>query len=138
MNDFFCIEDTVQLLDLPDELILAIIKKIYPQVLLLCSMIDIGNNRLKQLAFDGCHSIDLTFDYVCAPHELLMKRFYSEVMPHISNIIQSLTIDLHHIRSIKKYLQNNDNKTLENLTHLKIMLGAKLSKTGVPYTICKL
>jgi hypothetical protein len=67
-----------------------------------------------------------------------MKRFYSEVMPHISNIIQSLTIDLHHIRSIKKYLQNNDNKTLENLTHLKIMLGAKLSKTGVPYTICKL
>ncbi|CAF1428942.1 unnamed protein product, partial [Adineta ricciae] len=125
----------VQLLDLPDELILAIIKKVHPQVLLFCSMIDIDNNRLKQLAFDGCHSIDFTFDYINAPHRSLMKRFYSDVMPLIGNSIQSLTIDLHHIRPIDEYHQNTDNKTLKNLRHLKIMLGAKRSKTGVPYTI---
>ncbi len=113
-------------------------KKISPKILLLCSMIDIGNNRLKQLAFDECHSIDLTFDYVRAPHELLMQRFYSEILPSISNKIQSLTIDLHHIRLIRNYLQNNDDQTLENLTHMKIMLGAKRPKTGVPYTIRKL
>ncbi|CAF0917333.1 unnamed protein product [Rotaria sp. Silwood1] len=129
--------NTVQLLDLPDELILAIMKKVNPQVLLLCSMIDIGNNRLEQLAFDRCHSIDLTFDYLRAPHELFMKRFYSHVMPRISHDVQSLTINLHHIASIKTFLENNFNEILPNLTHLKIMLGAKHSKTGIPYTISK-
>ena len=64
---FFCMKGVVQLLDLPDELILAILKKVNPQVLLLCAMIDIGNNRLEQLAFDKCHSIDLTFDYFQSP-----------------------------------------------------------------------
>jgi hypothetical protein len=125
------------LLDLPDELILAIMKKVNPQVLLLCSMIDIGNNRLEQLAFDRCHSIDLTFDYPRAPHALLMERFYSHVMPRISHDIESLTIDLRHIASIKTF-ENNFNGTFPNLTHLKIMLGAKHSKTGIPYTIGKL
>ncbi|UJR11549.1 hypothetical protein I4U23_015729 [Adineta vaga] len=127
--------DAVQLLDLSDELLLAIIKKIHPQVLLFCSMIDIGNNRLKQLVFDGCDSIDLTFDYPGAPHKLLMERFYSIVLPYINNNIQSLTIDLCHIRSIRNYLKENDNKALKNLTHLKIMLSVKRLKTGVPFTI---
>jgi hypothetical protein len=39
---FFCIEHIVQLLNLPDVLILAIMNKIKPRVLLLCSIIDIG------------------------------------------------------------------------------------------------
>ncbi|CAF2677437.1 unnamed protein product [Rotaria sp. Silwood2] len=130
-------KDVVELLDLPDELILAIMKKVDPQVLFLCSMIDIGNKRLEQLAFDRCHSIDLTFDYFRAPHQLFIERFYSYVMPRISHDIQSLTINLHHISSIKTF-ENNCNKTLPNLTHLKIMMGAKLSKTGIPYTIGKL
>jgi hypothetical protein len=123
------------LLDLPDELILAVLKKVNPQALLLCSMIDIDNNRLKQLAFDRCNSIDLTFDYLQAPHELLFNRFYSHVMPRISHDIQSLTINLHQISSIITSVENNCNGTLRNLTHLKIMLGAKLSRTGTPYTI---
>jgi ABC-type lipopolysaccharide export system ATPase subunit len=123
------------LLDLPDELILAILKKVNPQALLLCSMIDIGNNRLKQLVFDRCNSIDLTFDYLQAPHELLFNRFYSHVMPRIIHDIQSLTINLHQISSIITSVENNCNGTLRNLTHLKIMLGAKLSRTGTPYTI---
>ncbi len=129
------IVDTVELLDLPDELILIIMKKVNPQVLLLCSMINIGNYHLEQLIFDKCHSIDLTFDYLRAPHELLMERFYSDVMLRISHDIQSLTIDLQHISSIKTFLENNSIETLPNLKHLKIMLGAKYSKTGIPYTI---
>jgi hypothetical protein len=128
----------VELVDLPDELILSIMNKVNPQVLLLCSMIDIGNNRLEQLAFDRCHSIDLTFDYCRAPHKSLFRRFYSDVMPRISHDIQSLTINLPHISSIKTFVDNNCNGTLPNLTHLKIMLGTKQHGTGMPYTISKL
>ena len=63
----------VELLDLPDELILAIMNKVKPRVLLLCSIIGIGNNRLEQLAIDNCHSFDLTFDYCQSSHEQLME-----------------------------------------------------------------
>jgi len=128
-------KDVVELLDLPDELILIIMKKVNPQVLLLCSMINIGNYRLEQLVFDRCHSIDLTFDYRQAPHQLLMERFYSDVMPRISHDIQSLTINVDHISSIQTFLQNNSIETLPNLKHLKIMLGAKRNKTGIPFTL---
>ncbi|CAF3259145.1 unnamed protein product [Rotaria sp. Silwood2] len=127
----------IERVDLPDELILAIMKKVNPQVLFLCSMINIGNYRLEQLAFDRCHSIDLTFDYFGAPHKLLMKRFYSDVMPRIIHNIKSLTINLYHISSIQTFVENNCYGTLPNLTHLKIMLGAKHSQTGIPYTIGK-
>lgn len=130
---FLCISDRIELVDLPDELILTIMKKVHPQVFLLCSMIDIGNSRLEKLAFDRCDSIDLTSDYVQAPHELFLKRFYSDVMPRISHSIESLTIYLHHIASI----QNNFQAVLPNLRHLKIMLGAKYCRTGVPYTISR-
>ncbi|CAF2584827.1 unnamed protein product [Rotaria sp. Silwood2] len=125
----------IERVDLPDELILAIMKKVNPQVLFLCSMINISNYRLEQLAFDRCHSIDLTFDYFGAPHKLLMKIFYSDVMPHIIHNIKSLTINLYHISSIQTFVENNCYGTLPNLTHLKIMLGAKHSQTGIPYTI---
>lgn len=101
-------------------------------------MIDIGDRRLEQLAFDKCYSIDLTFDYLGAQHASLLQRFYSYVMPRIMNGIQSLAINLHHIFSIKMFVDNNYNGTLPNLTHLKIMLGAKQSQTGISLTIGKL
>ena len=126
------------MLDLPDELLLAIMKKVEPRVLLLCSMINIGNHRLEQVVFDGCHSIDLTFDFCQAPHKSLTRKFYSHVMPRIGHNIHSLTIQLQHILSITTYFENNFNGTLPNLTHFKIVLGVKSSKTGVPYTIGKL
>jgi hypothetical protein len=125
----------IQLLDLPDELILAILKKVNPQVLLLCSMIDIGNPRLEQLAFDRCHSIDLTFDYPLAAHRSLTKQFYSRVMPRICHDIQSLTINFYHISRMKTFIEKNCNGTLPNLTHFKIVLGTKRGKIGIPYTI---
>jgi len=82
----------IELLDLPDELILAIMNKVKLQALLLCSIIGIRNNRLEQLALEKCHSIDLTFDYYKAPHQQLMERFYSHVLPSIYNNIQSLQL----------------------------------------------
>ncbi|CAF3679193.1 unnamed protein product [Rotaria sp. Silwood1] len=129
----------VELLDLTDELIIAIMKKVNPQVLFLCAMIGFGNNRLEKLAFYRCHSIDLTFDYFRVPElKLLMKRFYSDVMPRAIHDIKSLTINLYQISCMKTLVDSNCNGTLPNLTHLTIMLGTKHSKTGIPYTISKL
>ncbi len=128
-------EGVVQLLDLPDELILAILKKVNPQVLLLCSMIDIGNPRSEQLAFDRCHSIDLTFDYPEAAHRSLMEQFYSHVMPRVCHDIQSLTINFYHILPMTTFIKKNCNGTLPNLKHFKIIVGIRRSKTGIPYTI---
>jgi hypothetical protein len=102
---------------------------------ILCSMIDIGNHRLGQLAFDRCHSIDLTFNYPLAAHRSLMKQFYSRVMPRVCHDIQSLTINFYHISSMKTFIEKNCNVTLPNLTHFKIVLGTKRGKTGIPYTI---
>ncbi|CAF1556751.1 unnamed protein product, partial [Rotaria sordida] len=48
--------------------------KIKPQVLLVCSTITVGNNRLEQVALDKCHSIDLTFDYFQSPHQSVIQR----------------------------------------------------------------
>jgi len=126
------------LLDLPDELILAIMNKVKPQVSLLFSIIGIGNNRLEQLALDKCHSFDLTYDYFQSSHESLCKRFYSYVMPRISNSIQSLTLDIRHLPDIITFPEQNSNETLLNLVHLKIMYGRTCLKTGTLYTLGKL
>ncbi|CAF2463951.1 unnamed protein product [Rotaria sp. Silwood2] len=129
----FCTEENVQLLDLPDELILTIMNKVKPHVLLLCSIITIGNNRLEQLALDKCHSIDLTCDYFQSPYESLMKRFYSHVMPRIINNIQSLTLNIGHVPGIISFADKYYNGTLPNLTHLKIMFDRRCPQTATTY-----
>jgi hypothetical protein len=126
------------LVDLPDELILTIMKQVKPKVLLLCSIIGTGNNRLEELAFDKCDTIDLTFDYFQSPYQFLIQRFYSHVMPCIINNIQSLTLNIQHIPNIITFAERNSNGILPNLTHLKIMLGKQHSVTGTPYTLGKL
>ena len=125
----------VQLLDLPDELLLNILRKVDCQALLLCSMIDIGNDRLKQLVFDKCHSIDLSSYCYQAKRRFLQDQFYSYVMPPICHDIRSLTITHHHISSMKTFIDQNCNGTLPNLIHLKFLLGLTHSKTGIPFTI---
>jgi len=135
---FFSLEDIVHLLDLPDELILAILNKVKSHVLLFCSMISIGNNRLEQLALDKCQAIDLTFDYLQSPHESLFERFYSHVMPCIFNNIQSFTLHIQHLPNILTFVEKNCDGILPNLTHLRIMLRRRNPKTGTPYTIGKL
>ncbi|CAF1086563.1 unnamed protein product [Rotaria sordida] len=101
----------IELLDLPNEMILSIMNKVKPQAILFCSIINIGNHRLEQLALDKCYSIDLSFDYYHSPYELLLKRFYSDVLPPI------------------------DDEILPNLRHLKILAGRRRHYTGTPFTI---
>ncbi len=132
---FFSTEDVIQLLDLPDELILAIMNKILPHALLLCSIIDIGKNRLEQLALDKCQAIDLTFDFFQSPDELLFERFYSNVMSRIFNNIQSLALYIQHLPKIRTFIEKNCDGILPNLTHLRIMICKRIPKTGTPYTL---
>ncbi|CAF3879587.1 unnamed protein product [Rotaria sp. Silwood1] len=93
-------KDNVHLLDLPDELILIIMHKIKPRLILLSSIITVGNNRLEQLALDKCNPVDLTFHYVKSPYKTHIERFYSDVMSDIINNIQSLTLNIRHIHEI--------------------------------------
>ncbi|CAF1352910.1 unnamed protein product [Rotaria sordida] len=109
--------------------------KVKPHVLLLCSIIDIGNNRLEQLALDKCQVIDLTFDYLQSPHESLFERFYLLVLPRIINNIQSLTLHIKHILKIITFIEKNCDGILPNLTHLRIMLCRRNPKTGTPFTL---
>ncbi|CAF1230576.1 unnamed protein product [Rotaria magnacalcarata] len=129
------LNDNVQLVDLPDELILMIMNKVKPKVSLLCSIIAIGNNRLEQLALDKCHSIDLTIDYFQSPYESLMTRFYTHVAYRIIDNIQSLTLNIRQIPDIVSYVEKNSNGILPNLIHLKIMIGRQSHRTGTPYTL---
>jgi hypothetical protein len=109
--------------------------KVQPHALLLCSMIDIGNNRLEQLALDKCQAIDTTFDFFQSPDELLFQRFYSNVLPRIINNIQSLTIYIEHIPKIRTFIEKNSDGILPNLTHLRIMLCRRIPETGTQYTL---
>jgi len=109
--------------------------KVIPHVLLLCSIIDIGNNRLEQLALDKCQAIDLTFDYLQSPHESLFERFYLYVMPRIINNIQSLALQIQHLPNIHTFVEKNCDEILPNLTHLRIMLRRRNPITGTPYTL---
>ncbi|CAF2390754.1 unnamed protein product [Rotaria sp. Silwood2] len=109
--------------------------KVKPHVLLLCSIIGIGNNRLEQLVLDKCQEIDLTFDYPQSSHESLFERFYLYVLPRIINNIQSLTLHIQHLPKIASFVEKNCDGILPNLTHLRIMLGRRNPKTGTPFTI---
>ncbi|CAF1181295.1 unnamed protein product [Rotaria sordida] len=131
-------EDSIQLIDLPDELILIIMNKVKPKVLLLCSIITIGNSRLEKLALDMCHSIDLTFDYFQSPYKFIIPRFYTHVMPCIINNIQSLTLSIQHIRNMITFVERYSNGTLPNLTYLKIIISRQNPMTGTSYTLGKL
>jgi len=111
--------------------------KVKPQVALFCSIIGVDNNRLEQLAFDKCHSFDLTYDYFQVSHKLFFERFYSHVMLHISTNIQSLTVDIRHLPDIITFAEKS-NGILHNLKHLKIVYTVIHVKTGGPCTLGKL
>ncbi|CAF3802849.1 unnamed protein product [Rotaria sordida] len=134
MNSLLSRKDVVELLDLPNEIILAIMNKVKPQALLLSSIIGIGNNRLELLVFDKCHSIDVTSDYSGSSHRTLITRFFFNVMPRICNSIQSLTINLAHICYLDHITKLIDDNSLSNFIHLKIMTGRLYDNTGTHYT----
>ncbi|CAF4407326.1 unnamed protein product [Rotaria sp. Silwood2] len=133
-----CLSNTkniVELLNLPDEMILSIMNKVKPRELLLYSIIGIGNNRLEQLALDQCHSIDLTFDYCHSPHEIIIKQLISSTFVCIFNSIESLSINVKHLPRLVHMAKTIDDKNCLNLKYLKIMAGRFYSNTGTPYTI---
>ncbi|CAF1558579.1 unnamed protein product [Rotaria sordida] len=111
--------------------------KIKPEVLLVCSIITVGNNRLEQVALDKCHSIDLTFDCFQSAHESLIQRLYSDVMSRISNNIQSLILNIEHLPKMIGFAEKECNGILPNLTHLKIMLDRESRGTGTPHALGK-
>ncbi|CAF1456976.1 unnamed protein product, partial [Rotaria sordida] len=127
-------KNLVELLDLPDEIILAIMNKIKPRPILLYSMIGIKNIRLEQLALEQCHSIDLTSDCFDSSYEMFIYEFISFTLPYIFNYIKSLTIDIVHVQHLN-YIQKTiyDENYLNNLKHLKIMAGRLHCDTGGPF-----
>jgi hypothetical protein len=128
----------IELLDLPDEMILAIFNKVQPQIFLLCSMFNIGNSRLEQLALSKCHSIDLNFVYWHTPwYKPLVERFYFDIFPFISNNIQSLTLNLIHLLPIDTIIRHCE-KIIFSLTHLKIILCCFHHNSGKRFEIGKL
>ncbi|CAF1431173.1 unnamed protein product [Rotaria sordida] len=127
-------KNLVELLDLPDEIILAIMNKIKPRPILLYSMIGIKNIRLEQLALEQCHSIDLTSDCFDSSYEMFIYEFISFTLPYIFNYIKSLTIDIVHVQHLN-YIQKTiyDENYLNNLKHLKIMAGRLHCDIGGPF-----
>ena len=134
---FFSIEEMPSLLDLPDEMILGIFNEVKPEVFLLSSMINIGNNRLEQLALTKCHSIDLTFDYYHPLDGSPLQRFYLFTLPHISNNIRSLSINLRHLIHLDTSVRNCIDEMIFSLTHLKIIFGLYHRRSGKCFTIGK-
>ncbi len=121
----FCIENLVELLDLPDELILAIMNKIKHRVILLYSMIGTKNIRLEQLALDQCHSMDLTYYDSDCSFEWIIRRFIYDFLPSNFNYIESLTINVMYmelIDNITTYKYRYNENCLK-LKHLKLMGG---------------
>jgi hypothetical protein len=120
-----CIENLVELLDLPDELILTIMNKIKPQVILLYSMIGIKNIRLEQLALDQCHSIDLTYNDSDCSSEWIIENFIYDFLPSNFNYIESLTINVMYMKLIDNTIRHKYryNENCLNLKHLKLMGG---------------
>jgi hypothetical protein len=117
------------LLDLPDEMILAIFNKVKPEIFSLFSMFDIGNNRLEQLALSKCHSIELNFNYSHTPYGSLFERFYLYILPNISNRIQSLSLNSIHLLHFDTIIRHVD-EIIFSLKHLKIVLCRFHRKSG--------
>ncbi|CAF3822736.1 unnamed protein product, partial [Rotaria sp. Silwood1] len=131
----FIDEDNVHLLDLPDELILIIMNKIKPRLILLSSIITVGNNLLEQLVLDKCNSVDLTFDYVKSPYKTHIEQFLFRCHVSYHHNIQSLALNTRHIHEIINFAKKNYNGTVPHLTHLKIMIDRQHDETGTPYTL---
>ena len=102
--------ELVNLLDLPDELILLIMNKVKPHFLLFCSIIGTENKRLEQLALDKCDSIDLTSDYNESTYKLFTDRFYLHVMPRIYNNIRSLILNIRNVPRIVSFAKEYCNQ----------------------------
>jgi hypothetical protein len=129
----FCIA-SVELLDMPDEILLMIMRQVKPLVELLTSFIGVGNARLENLVLDRsrCSSIDITFDFQCSPRKMIVDRFFSHVMPCIYNYIESLTLNFNHLPCVSVIAFSTPERHFPNLAQLKIIRGRRVPGSGTP------
>ena len=105
---FFSPEEMPGLLDLPDEMILAIFNQVKPEMIF--SMIGTGNTRLEQLALSKCHIIDFTLNSYHHQRGPAVGRFYLYVLPYISNHFQSLTLNLTYLLHVDTIVRSSIGK----------------------------
>ena len=129
--------NTPELLDLPDEMILAIMNEVIPEIYLPYSMIGIGNNRLERLVLDKCHTVNLNFDNRRSPDDLCTERLFFHVLHPIANHIRSLALNRRHLLHFSTLLKYYADKIVFNITHLKINLGFFHHNTGTLFTLGK-
>lgn len=103
-------QSDIHLLDLPDEILLVIFKKL-DNIDVLYSLLDIDNNRLDILAQDQVFTSNLN---LVLSDEIIFNRFCIDILPRIHGNIKNLTIEssaMERILFTGKY---------QNLTNLKL------------------
>ncbi|CAF2263264.1 unnamed protein product, partial [Rotaria magnacalcarata] len=85
------------LLDLPDDIVLTILKKL-DKMFALYSLIDIGIERLDLLAQDITFTDTLNFlstetDNICSLNDSIIDRFCSDILPRIQCTVQYLIFE---------------------------------------------
>ena len=112
------------LLDLPNEILLIIMKKLN-MVDVLYSLVDV-NQRLNQLVFNPsyigivdltCLNEDLFLDRIYSIDSYVDKRVCQNVLPRINDQVNELIIDQHSIESV---LHTTDYPQLDSLSLIDI------------------
>ncbi|CAF5017027.1 unnamed protein product [Rotaria sp. Silwood1] len=95
---------TVQLLDLPDEMLIEILNKLN-NIDVLCTVLGV-NKRLERLARDTIFTdfLDLTtkssLGGICSMSNIILDRFCSSILPQIHHNIKSLVLESSSIEHI--------------------------------------
>ena len=124
----------VELLDLPDEMLMMIMQKLTRNVELLSSLIGVGNARLENLALERCSFVDLTYDFLSSPWKRVIERFLSHTLPRIYNNIESLAMNLEHLSCVTRVASSTPERNFPHLKQLKIIRSRRLPYSGIPMT----
>jgi hypothetical protein len=103
-------QSNIHLFDLFDEILLMILKKLN-NIDVLYSLLDVNNNRLDHIAREKQFTNTLN---LVLSDQMILNRFYSDILPWIHQNIQNLTLE----SSSMKYILSAGN--YPNLTHLKL------------------
>ena len=129
---------SLQLCDLPDEILLLIFKKL-GNVALLYSLFNI-NKRLNKILYDSNFTNDLNLvefysnDCIYAPSDLICDRFCLEILPSIHHHIKRLHLEPSSIDCVLR-AANYPNLYGLSLYHLKVDKGKHLFTGKIPYYI---
>ena len=133
-NSMFHFAANVELLDLPDEMLLMIMQKLTRNVELLSSLIGVGNARLENLALERSSIVDLTYDFLSSPWKRIIERFLSHTLPRIYNNIESLAMNLEHLSCVTRVASSTPERNFPHLKQLKIIRSRRLPYSGIPIT----